>query len=297
MPGAGAAGTAGSGAGAPALPDAGDPGGNAGASTDGGVDAATLADAAPPTEAGWTFVWSDEFKGPDVDTGIWTIVNTPGTSANKELQYYTNRKNKEPGANAFIENDALVIEAREEALNGYAYTSARLNTLKSTAQFTYGRMEARAKLPDVTGMWPAFWMLGVNSASVGWPVGGEIDIMEGKGRLPNWMSGALHRSLTKGANGDIVSVQSYQLSTGTFHDTWHVFAVEWDTQQIRWYVDDALFQTVLRPTIIGQPWPFDQPFYFLLNLAVGGVFDTEVAPPAGMAPQRLYVDYVRAFRK
>lgn len=295
---AGTAGSAGAlltdaGAGAPALIDAGDSAGKAGGSVDAGPDAAPLSDAAPPVEPGWTFVWSDEFTGPDVDTSIWTIVDTPGTSANKELQYYTNRKNQEPGANVFIADDALVIEAREEAMNGYAYTSARLNTLKSAAQFTYGRMEARAKLPNVTGMWPAFWMLGINSASVGWPIGGEIDIMEGKGRLPNWVSGALHRSLTRGANGDIVSVQSYQLATGNFHDDWHVFAVEWDNQQIRWYVDDALFQTVMRPTSTGQPWPFDQPFYFLLNLAVGGVFDTEVAPPPGMAPQRLYVDYVR----
>ncbi len=293
---AGAAGGA-SNAGAPGLPDAGNAAGSAGTRADAGPDAAPLTDAAPPVEPGWTFVWSDEFKGPDVDTGIWTIVNTPGTSANKELQYYTDRKNQEPGANVFIQDDALVIEAREEAWNGYAYTSARLNTLKSTSQFTYGRMEARAKLPNVAGMWPAFWMLGSNSASVGWPVGGEIDIMEGKGRLPNWMSGALHRSLTRGANGDIVSVQSYQLATGNFHDDWHVFAVEWDGQQIRWYVDDALFQTVPRPTVMGLPWPFDQPFYFLLNLAVGGVFDTEVAPPAGMPAQRLYVDYVRVFRK
>jgi beta-glucanase (GH16 family) len=268
---------------------------DAGATGSGVSDAGTQSDAAP-TEAGWTFVWSDEFHGPNVDESIWTIVDTPGTKGNQELQYYTARKNAEPGANVFIQSDALVIEARQEAMNGFNYTSARLNTQHSSmAEFEYGRMEARAKLPNVAGMWPAFWMLG--TANVGWPVQGEIDIMEGKGRLPNWMSGALHRSSTPGSGGDIVSVQPYTLATGNFHDDWHVFAVEWDNQEIRWYVDSALFQTVPRPTTTTQPWPFDAPFYFLLNLAVGGVFDNNVAPPANMPPQDLYVDYVRVFKK
>ncbi len=284
----GGAGVSGMGAGSTGLTDA--------SVTDGdSVDAAIDTDAAP-VEPGWTFVWSDEFHGPDIDESIWTIVDTPGTKGNKELEYYTNRKNAEPGANAFIEDDALVIEARQEALNGFNYTSARLNTQQhSVAQFQYGRMEARAKLPNVAGMWPAFWMLG--TANLGWPEQGEIDIMEGKGRLPNWMSGALHRSSTPGGAGDIVSVEPYTLTTGNFHDDWHVFAVEWDDQQIRWYVDSALFQTVPRPTTTTQPWPFDAPFYFLLNLAVGGVFDNNVAPPADMPPQRFYVDYVRVFKK
>jgi beta-glucanase (GH16 family) len=278
------------GAGAGGMTDA----GNAAA---GGSDAASPSGGTAPVEAGWTFVWSDEFSGPNVDETVWTIENTPGTPSNNELQYYTARKNAEPGANVFIADGALVIEAREEAMNGFNYTSGRLNTLRSATEFEYGRMEAKAKLPNVAGMWPAVWMMGGNSPASDWPIGGEIDIMEGKGRLPSWVSGGLHRSLTRGAAGDIVSTQSYQLASGNFHDDWHVFSVEWDEQQIRWYVDSSLFQTVPRPPATAQPWPFDQPFYFLLNLAVGGVFDTGVVPPAGMAPQRLYVDYVRVFRK
>jgi beta-glucanase (GH16 family) len=270
------------------LQDAGNPaGGNSGAPSA----------VAVPVEAGWTFVWSDEFTETNIDEAVWSIENTAGTPTNMELQYYTARKNAEPGANVFIADGALVIEAREEAMNGFNYTSGRLNTLRSATEFEYGRMEARAKLPNVAGMWPAFWMMGANSPAADWPMGGEIDIMEGKGRLPSWMSGSLHRSLTRGAAGDIVSVQSYQLASGNFHDDWHVFSVEWDDQQIRWYVDSSLFQTVPRPATAAPPWPFDQPFYFLLNLAVGGVFDAGVAPPSGMAPQRLYVDYVRVFRK
>jgi beta-glucanase (GH16 family) len=297
------AGSPSAGSGAPSTSGAGGAGGSlavgGAAGLDVGAAGAPIAPSggAAPVEAGWTFVWSDEFSETDVDETVWTIENTPGTPSNKELQYYTARKNAEPGANVFIADGALVIEAREEAMNGFNYTSGRLNTLRSATEFRYGRMEARAKLPTIAGMWPAFWMLGANSATVGWPVGGEIDIMEGKGRLPSWTSGSLHRSLTPGAAGDIVSVQTYQLASGNFQDDWHVFSLEWDDAQLRWYVDSSLFQTVLRPTAAAQPWPFDQPFYFLLNLAVGGVFDAGVAPPPGMAPQRLYVDYVRVFRK
>jgi len=272
-------------------------GGSAGAGAGGAAGAAGSAGAIA-TPPGYTFEWSDEFDGPNIDETIWTIVDRAGTAGNKELQYYTARKNAEPGANVFIADGALVIEAREESWKGFNYTSARLNTLASPiAQFEYGRMEAKAKLPDVTGMWPAFWMEGINEAQVGWPVGGEIDIMEGKGRLPNWCSGALHRSLTPGAGADIVSSQAYTLPSGNFHDDWHVFAAEWDAQQIRWYVDSTLTQTVSRPTSAGAPWPFDQPFYFLLNLAVGGNFDGGQVPPAGMPAQRYYVDYVRVFKK
>ncbi|HEX3850181.1 MAG TPA: glycoside hydrolase family 16 protein [Polyangiaceae bacterium] len=284
-------------------------GGASGGSTSGGTagssaGSGTLPSDAGPSDAGipmipgYTFEWSDEFDGPNIDESIWTIVDRPGTSANQELQYYTARKNSEPGANAFIQDGALVIEARQEAWMGFNYTSARLNTLASPmAQFKYGRMEARAKLPEVAGMWPAFWMEGINEAQVGWPVGGEIDIMEGKGRLPNFISGALHRSLTPGSGGDIVSVQPYTLASGNYQDTWHVFAVEWDNQQIRWYVDSALFQSVNRPVTTTQPWPFDQPFYFLLNLAVGGVFDSGVMPPANMPPQQYIIDYVRVYQQ
>jgi beta-glucanase (GH16 family) len=247
-----------------------------------------------PSIPGWRFVWSDEFAGPNIDESIWVIADEPGNSHNKELQYYTPRKNAEPGANAFIQNGSLVLEAREEMYSGFAYTSAKLTT-QGTKESMYGRFEASIKLPAVTGMWPAFWMLGSNIQSVGWPASGEVDIVEGKGRLPNWMSGALHR----GAQGipDIVTVQSYVLPSGTFNDSWHVFAVEWDNQLIRWYVDNVQLQVVGRPLTAGQPWPFDQPFFLLLNLAVGGIFDQNAVPPPGMPPQRVYVDYVRVYQR
>jgi beta-glucanase (GH16 family) len=263
-------------------------------------DAHSGYDGAPtvaPALPGWTFVWSDEFEETAVDESIWNILDTPGTKANAELQYYTNRKNDEPGANVFLEDGALVIEAREEMSNGFAYTSARLNTELGAANFQYGRFEARMKLPNVTGLWPAFWLLGDDSPTARWPTCGEVDIMEGKGRLPNWTAGSLHRGTMPGSAYDIVSTKSYTLPTDNFHDDWHVFAVEWDMQQVSWYVDDTLYETVTRPTATTQPWPFDQKFYILLNLAVGGLFDANATPPAGMPPQQLLVDYVRVYQK
>jgi beta-glucanase (GH16 family) len=250
-----------------------------------------------PVLPGWQLVWSDEFDGSRIDETVWTIINAPGTRANAELQTYTNRINDDPGANIFIADGALVIEAREEVSNGFNYTSGRMTTERGARQFKYGHLEARMKIPAVTGMWPAFWMLGINAPTARWPICGEIDIMEGKGRLPNWTWGSLHRGLTSGAGGDIVSTRSYTLAAGDFNQDWHVFAVEWDTQQISWSVDGTLFETVTRPTAATQPWPFDQPFYFLLNLAVGGLFDANRTPPAGMPPQRFYVDYVRVYQK
>jgi beta-glucanase (GH16 family) len=286
--------------------------GSPASSPDASVDAAVAADAAvvgdaharydgaptvPATLPGWTLVWSDEFEEAAIDESVWNILDVAGTKANAELEYYTPRKNDEAGANVYLEDGALVIEAREEAWNGAAYTSARLNTQLGMAQFEYGRFEARIKLPDVTGLWPAFWMLGADSATARWPTDGEIDIMEGKGRLPNWVAGSLHRASTPGAANDIVSTKAYTLATGNFHDDWHVFAVEWDMQHVSWFVDDSLYETVMRPTAATDPWPFDQKFYILLNLAVGGLFDANAKPPAGMPPQRLVVDYVRAYQK
>jgi beta-glucanase (GH16 family) len=139
-------------------------------------------------------------------------------------------------------------------------------------------------------------MLGGNIGAVGWPACGEIDIMEGKGRLPNWTSGALHRGPDAGSN--LITSAQYQLPTGDLHQDWHVFAVEWQPEQIRWYVDDALFQTVDKPAQVEPAyWPFDQHrFFLILNLAVGGWFDSSYPPPEDMQPQRLLVDYVRVYR-
>jgi beta-glucanase (GH16 family) len=241
--------------------------------------------------AGWTLVWSDEFNGPNVDETVWNISNYPA-QANGELEYYTSRKNSEPGANVLIENGSLVLEAREESHLNRNYTSGKIDS-KGTKAFQYGRFEARMKLPAEAGLWPAFWLLGSNLATVGWPNCGEVDLMEERGRQPASILGTLHHGPTQ----DIYQTQSYQLALGTFHDDWHVFAVEWDAASMRWLVDGALFFNVPKGNAAGLAWPFDQPFFIIFDLAVGGKFDNDIAPPPGMPPQRLYVDYVRVYQK
>jgi beta-glucanase (GH16 family) len=244
----------------------------------------------------WELVWRDEFEGERLDRESWNVELMPDPY-NEELQYYPDRADDTPGANVWTENGILVIEARREDYEHRYYTSARINT-KGKREFLYGRFEARMRLPAEVGMWPAFWMLGGNIDQVGWPACGEIDIMEGKGRLPNWTSGALHRG--PDAAGNLITAAEHVLPTGDFHQEWHVFAVEWWPQLIRWYVDDVAFQVVERPSGVEPAyWPFDrgQPFFLILNLAVGGWFDTPYLPPENMEPQRLLVDYVRVYRR
>lgn len=243
----------------------------------------------------WQLVWSDDFNAERLDPSAWNAVVMPDPY-NEELQYYPGHINASPGSNAWLEDGALIIEAREEKYEHRNYTSARLNT-KGKKEFLYGRFEARMKLPAEVGMWAAFWLLGGNIDTVPWPACGEIDIMEGKGRFPDWTSGAIHRGPDGGNNR--IQFGSYWLPEGNFHDTWHVFAVEWKADQIRWYLDDYLYYTVDKPSA-EEPayWPFDHghPFFIILNLAVGGWMDQGYPPPPNMTPQRLYVDYVRVYQ-
>lgn len=249
-----------------------------------------------PPLVSWELVWQDEFDGTQLDRESWTVEVMPDPH-NEELQYYTDRADGVPGANVWLQDGMLVIEARREAYEHRDYTSARIIT-KGKREFLYGRFEARMQLPAEVGMWPAFWMLGGNIDQVGWPACGEIDIMEGKGRLPNWTSGALHRGPDAGSNR--ITAGQYVLPAGDFHQEWHLFAVEWWPQQIRWYVDSIPFLWVERPAGVEPAyWPFDQDqsFFLILNLAVGGWFDAPSLPPDDMDPQRLLVDYVRVYRQ
>jgi len=255
-----------------------------------------VADGDDPAPISWELVWQDEFTAERLDRTSWTVEVMPDPY-NEELQYYPDRADDTPGANVWLQDGMLVIEARREDFEHRRYTSARINT-KGKREFLYGRFEARMRLPAEVGMWPAFWMLGGNIDQVGWPACGEIDIMEGKGRLPNWTSGALHRGPDAGNN--VITAAEYVLRTGDFNQDWHLFAVEWWPQQIRWYVDSVPFQVVERPSGVDSAyWPFDrgQPFFIILNLAVGGWFDTPYLPPENMQPQRLLVDYVRVYRR
>jgi len=234
-------------------------------------------------------VWSDEFDGPagqSPDCARWTF--DIGTDwGNDQLEYDTNRP-----ANVSLDGQGnLAITAREESYLGCDYTSGRINTRNGLTR-TRGRFEARIKLPVGRGLWPAFWLLGADVGSVGWPACGEIDIMEYRGQYPDVVTGALHGPGYSGGNslGD-----SYRLSGASFDDDYHVFAVDWDASSITWSVDDDAYMT-LGPSDLpsGTSWVFNHDFFIVLNLAVGGNY---VGPPDGSTtfPQTMLVDYVRVY--
>ena len=237
--------------------------------------------------AGWELAWHDEFDGPGIDPARWAF-DQGGLWNNGELQFYTDWP-----ANARIESGRLVLEARREDYGGNEFTSARLKTA-GLAVFTHGRIEARMQVPRGNGLWPAFWMLGDDFSGVGWPGCGEIDIGEVIGRLPATAHATVHGARFHGAGG---ITRAYTLPRGALADAEHVFAIEWEPKVIRWYLDDVLYQTV-KPEDLPVPaeWPFDKPFFVVLNLAVGGTWpgDPDASTPF---PAQLRVDYVRVYRR
>lgn len=239
---------------------------------------------------GWNLVWGDEFTqadGSSPDAAKWTYDIGASGWGNNELQYYTSRTN-----NVRIENNQLVIEARQENYMGANYTSTRLKT-QGKASWAYGRMEARIKIPRGQGIWPAFWMLGTNITSVGWPSCGEIDILENIGREPTIIHGTVHGPGYSGGNG---IGGPYSLpGNPAFADDFHVYAVEWSTNQIKWFLDGVQYFTITPASLPGgAAWVFTAPQFMILNVAVGGNWP---GYPDGTTvfPQRMTVDYVRVY--
>jgi beta-glucanase (GH16 family) len=248
----------------------------------------------------YKLTWSDEFDGPSgagVDPKKW-VAETGGAGwGNQERQYYTSGT-----ANASLDGSGhLVITARAEPANSSLtcwygscrYTSARLKT-KGLFEQTLGKFEARIRIPRGQGIWPAFWMLGNDIDAVGWPKSGEIDIMENIGKEPNAVHGTLHGPGYSGGSG---IGGAYTLATETFADDYHVFAVEWSPDEIRWLVDAKEYRrtsTANLPT--GAAWVFNHPFFMLLNVAVGGNWPGD--PDATSTfPQQMLVDYVRVYQR
>jgi beta-glucanase (GH16 family) len=242
----------------------------------------------------WVLSWSDEFNGPDgaaPDPAKWTVMGGGGGWGNNELQYYT-----ADSRNVRQENGKLIIVARKENFQGpdgvrRSYTSARISTLGHFSQ-EYGRFEARIKVSRGQGVWPAFWLLGGDFPTRGWPACGEIDIMENVGEKPATVLGSLHGP---GYFGENSLTTAYTLPRGRFSDGFHVFAVEWQPQVIRFYVDEVLFATKTPADIpAGNRWVYDHSFFILLNLAVGG--NLPGSPDNSTTfPQRMLVDYVRVY--
>jgi beta-glucanase (GH16 family) len=255
-------------------------------------------DPQPQLHPGWSLVWSDEFSAPDgsaPDPAKWTYDLGGKGWGNHELESYTNRKE-----NARIEKGNLVITTKKETYTGadgitQNYTSARLKTQGLFVQ-TYGRFEARIKIPEGQGIWPAFWMLGEDIPTVGWPKCGEIDIMENIGKEPDKIHGSLHGPSTTANTSDLTSI--FTLPAGqNFADDFHLYAVEWSPDNVRFYVDANLHATFGQSDWpAGGKWVFDHPFFIILNLAVGG--DWPGPPDASTKfPQSMLVDYVRVYTR
>ncbi|MEU4231948.1 family 16 glycosylhydrolase [Nonomuraea sp. NPDC026600] len=240
-------------------------------------------------------VWSDEFNGSAgsaVDQSKWRFDIGGSGWGNNEQQYYTNSTR-----NAAMDGAGnLAITARRENPSNYQchygtcqYTSARLLT---SATFTraYGRFEARMKLPRGQGIWPAFWMLGNDIGSVGWPNSGEVDIMENIGREPSTVHGTIHGP---GYSGSAGIGAPYSIA-GAFADAFHTFAVDWSPNLIIWYVDGVEYQRRTPASLSGNRWVFDHPFFMIMNVAVGGYWPG-YPDSSTTFPQTLTVDYVRVY--
>ena len=257
--------------------------------------------------ADMNIVWNDEFNqsdGSSPDPTKWCYDLGGGGWGNGELEYYTGRTN-----NARIVGGQLVIEADQESTNSgginYNYTSARMKT-QGLGSWAYGRMEARIKIPRGQGIWCAFWMLGTNFTLVSWPACGEIDIMENIGKTSDQGTdhGTIHGPMQNKSDynwGSGVG-SSYTLPGGAkLADDFHIYAVEWTTNQIKWFLDTYNFFTATPASLIGLPspgiWVFtNNPCFIILNVAVGGNWpgnpDTNT-----VFPQQMLVDYVRVYQQ
>ncbi len=245
----------------------------------------------------WNIVWSDEFtqadgSSPDSTKWGYDIGNGSGGWGNLQLEYDTARTN-----NARIVGGQLVIEADQESYGGKNYTSARMLT-KGKWSWAYGRMEARIKIPRGQGIWPAFWMLGTNiDAGVSWPTCGEIDIMENIGRTSD--QGTDHGTIHgPGYSGGNAIGGTYTLPGGAaLADDFHIYAVEWTPNQIKWFVDTHQYFTATPASLPGgTTWVFTQPQFFILNVAVGGKWPG-IPDGTTIFPQQMVVDYVRVYEQ
>jgi len=235
---------------------------------------------------GWTLVWHDEFDRPGLpDPAKWEY--EVGRVRNHEAQYYTKARRE----NARVEDGMLVIEARKEPFAGAAYTSA---SLTSRADWTHGRIEMRAKIPTGRGTWPAFWTLGRDITTVGWPACGEIDIMENVGFDPARIHANVHsaspdRKKRADQGNSLVVERPWQ--------TFHVYAVEWGPEKLDFFLDGRSYFTYRKSDKDLETWAFDKAHFLIVNLAIGGDWGGQKGIDPAIFPQRYLIDYVRVYRK
>ncbi len=252
-----------------------------------------------PAVAAMSLAWSDEFDGTSLDTDNWTVVIGDGCPnlcgwGNNELEYYRSQ-------NVVVSGGNLTLTAREEYYGGRHFTSGKVET-KNKQSFLYGRIEARAKIPTGDGMWPAFWMMPQDDVYGGWAASGEIDIME-SANSTTWIGGTIHFGGSWPNN--TYSGGTYSPGGINFADDFHIYAIEWEPEEIRWYVDDVHYYTRYSSQWYsdgapGNPLaPFDQDFFIILNAAVGGNYTgcTEVGCVTADLPQEFIIDYVRVYQE
>ncbi len=233
-------------------------------------------------------VWSDEFdKAGLPDPAKWGY--EVGMIRNHELQHYT----KERHENARVEDGNLVIEGRKEPFEKAQYTAASLRT-KGKAAWTNGRIEVRAKLPTGRGTWPAIWLLGEDKDHRGWPACGEIDIMENVGFEPDVINANIH---TKLYNHVKKTGKGSKITIAKPYADFHVYKLDWTNEQMDFYVDDQKYFTYKNDGAGRDSWPFDQPHYLILNLALGGDWGGQKGVDDSIFPQKYYIDYVRVYQK
>jgi beta-glucanase (GH16 family) len=237
---------------------------------------------------GWTLVWADEFNGEGLpDQSKWNY--EVGFIRNREKQYYTKVRLE----NARVENGMLIIESRKEKYEKGEYTSASLHTWHK-AEWLYGRIEVRAKLPTGRGMWPAIWMLGINRREVGWPTCGEIDIMENVGFNPNTIHANVH---TKAYNHMKRTNKGSKIKAEKPYEKFHVYAIEWYEDRIDFFLDGRKYFTFENERKTNDEWPFDKPHYLILNAAIGGTWGGQKGIDDTIFPQKYVIDYVRVFKR
>lgn len=263
------------------------------------------------SKEGLTLIWNDEFDGNSLDTSKWDYQYGTGAEyglegwGNSELEYYTDR-----AENVRVEDGKLIITAIKEdtPYQGMNYTSGRIRTMtrdnEELFSVTYGRIEARIRMPEGEGIWPAFWMLPVDESIYGgWAASGEIDIMEARGRLPQMVGGTLH--FGKVWPDNTYKTKDYIFPEETDITDFHVYSLEWEPGVMRWYVDDECYFTLdkwfsqgkVSATEYTSPAPYDVPFYILLDLAVGGTYDPEANVRNAEFPAQMEVDFVRVYQK
>lgn len=241
----------------------------------------------PLSYPGYNLVWADEFEGTSLNTANWTYEMGAGGWGNNELQYYRED-------NCSIVDGNLVITAKKQKFGSSDYTSSRIIT-KGKKSFKFGRIDVRAALPEGKGIWPAIWMLGSNIDVVSWPACGEIDIMELTGDLPNRVLGTVHYGANTSQH-QYITQSKYLSGNANFQDEFHVFSINWEADKIDFLVDDQIYHSITPANLNGAAYPFNKPFFFVMNVAVGG---TLPGSPNNTTPfpQSMIVDYIRVFQK